>query len=343
MWFRLMGPDVSGYAKAHWRMLMGTLMLLPLAVHDYRSADAALRAKILRDCWVAAPIGVIFGSHFVAVALSTNTTSYTHMLLTVNTASQFFSLGIFLRFLAYLGANAAGLTSLVNTPALMVEDESTGSADAAPSPSSLPPETSLPFLHPTLSRPLSALEFIGAAIAFSGLVLLVAGESGKVAVASVAADNVPTVEGDLVGLLSSMFFAVYLFASKNSGSTPLYLYMFLLHASAAVATAVGAIALGTPAHMLVGWTAGGMRLCAAIGSGLIPSIVGHTICNYLLMSGRLPPSTVLVVQQNQPITGIILGYIFGLAGAPSLISLLSFPVVMAGCFCTLLGSFRKTP
>ena len=309
-WFRLMGPSASGLTKAFWRMSLTAVLQAPLALLlEGRSgcgSSSAFAAWCRMALFTAAPVGAAMGLHFAAVASATTSTSFLHVMATVNLAPLFFFAFSLLRHAASRAPPAAR---------------------ACPA-----------FLHPTRAPAPHALEGAGAVMAFGGVVALVSLDRGA---SVVAADLPASPGGDAVGLAASLFMALYLAGASRRGSTRLISWMLPLHASAAVVTGVLSLAAGGsfdagPNGLFRIWLMGD-EMSAALGAALVPSMVCHSLANWLAVESRLTPFLVSVFLTLQPLTGNVFAWLIGLQGLPSSVGYACAPLIVAGTVLATVG------
>ena len=309
-WFKIMGLGSSPITKAFWRMIWTSLVQCPLAAlemryHGWGREQLVQWARVLP--FAALPFGAAMGLHFVCVSGCVASTSFAHAMVLINTAPLFFTA-------FYLARH--GLSRVLAQQAAQ-----------------------LPFLHPSRSPPPSPLEVAGALLAFLGVCALVSLDS--------ASGDLPvTPAGDVLGLLASLFMAIYLCGGAYRGAMPLFCWMFPLHASAALVT--GALALLAGATVDAGpnglFGAWGSSSSAAgtLGAVLVPSMGSHSLINYLTPAHRLGPFVTSMFLNVQPLVGNVFGWAMGLQGAPSLMSFVCAPVIVAGTVLATLGK-NKMP
>ena len=313
-WFRLMGPGPSGVTKAFYRMLLTALLQGPLALFlEGRSCDRPrARAWARKAARVMCPVGAAMGLHFACVATSITSTSFIHSMAFVNTSPLFFCALVALRCTVSRARRRGA-----------------GGAENG-------------FFHPSRSPAPHGLEVLGAALAFGGVVALSVLDAG----AATGAGDVPvTAGGDAAGLFASFFMALYLMGSTRRGDTKLVSWMFPLHAAAAVATGLLAVAGGAtvdagPAGLFALFASERVFL-ATLGSVALPSFVCHSLANWLASGGRLSPFLVSILLCMQPLTGNLFGYVMGLQGVPSAVGLACAPLVVAGCVLATVGMQRQ--
>jgi len=320
--FRLMGPGPSGVTKSFYRMFLTSLVQAPLALAlEGRACDARrLRAWARQAATVAAPVGAAMGLHFACVATSITSTSFLHSIAFVNTSPLFFC--------ALVAARCAAAAAVA------------GAAWGAPAGAAAAGGGG--FFDPLRSPPPHALEVLGAALAFSGVAALATLDGA----AAVGAGDLPaSASGDVAGLFASLFMALYLMGSTRRGDTKLFSWMLPLHASAAAVTGLLAVAGGATfdggANGLLRCFFDARVFLATLGSVALPSLVCHTLANWLASGGRLSPFLVSIFLCLQPLTGNAFGYLMGLQGVPSAVGLACAPLVVAGGVLATVGAQRQ--
>ena len=342
-WFKVMGPLPHPLVKTFWRMFNSFLVQLPLAAAEaWRGQWSAgrlrafLAAQPLRDF----PVGALMCLHFVCVSSAVGATSFAHAMVCINTAPIFFTL-------AFAARHA--LSRLLSTGAVQLEEAAPAPQQAqqapAPSTAAAAAAPSLPFLHPVRSPLPSSMEVVGCALAFGGVCALVTLDAA--AAASSAADVPASALGDALGLGASLFMALYLCGGAlRLPDTPLFCWTCLIHLSAAAVAAALALAAGAStgfeANGLLGAWAGGGASAGTAGAVLVPSLVAHSLINFLTPEARLGPFLVSMVMNAQPLTGSAFGWAVGVQGQPSALSLLCAPLVICGMVFTSLGKQGAT-
>ena len=330
-WFKLMGPTIPPLTKAFFRMAGTALVQLPLAALEMRSQrwDAArFRAYLAMLPRVALPVGALMGLHFACVAGAASLTSFAHVMSTVNTAPLFFTAFFLLR-------HAAARALALPTPAAAAPDAAAGALPPPP-----PPPPPLPFLHAARSPLPSLLEVLGAVVAFCGVVALVSLDSGS---SSGGADLPVSAAGDAVGLGASLFMALYLVGGGFRGATPLFSWMLPLHFFAALVVGGLALASGATLSTAAGGLfsnfvpLGGPVMLATLGAVLAPSLVAHSLVNLLTPADALGPFLVSMFLNLQPLTGNVFGWLMGLQGQPTWLSVLCAPLIVAGTVLATMG------
>ena len=353
IWFRLMGDSFNGILKACWRMQCAALLLLPLAIFDVIRMSPTLRRDMMKTALrVGIPVGTVMGAHFSFVGLGTNATSFAHAVVTMNVSPLFFSSFVILRYFASVCASrgVGGFSLLLvtnNNNAVVVAASSTSIGNdkscinndtvvITKSPSPLP----LPFLHPSRSRPLTFLEILGSSLSIIGVMMLVAGDTkGTVRGGGGTTDPAPNLLGDIYGLLASLTMATYLSGGTYRGNAPIYIWMFTLHIVAAIATGLVFLASGGQMSLLFFWLQGGFPLFGTLGAAFFPSLLGHTIVNYLT-AGRLPTFTMSLFLMLQPVTGNLIAWALNIQGFPGPLAVFSIPLVMYGGYIATVGSSK---
>ena len=335
-WFKLMGPQPHPFVKTFWRMFNSFLLQLPLAaleIYRGRWSRGRLRAYLASQTLRALPVGALMSLHFCCVSGAVARTSFAHAMVCINTAPLFFTLAFAARHaLSRLLAAPAAHALLAEAP-----------PGAPPAPAQQPP-LALPFFHPARSQLPSSLEVAGCALAFGGVCALV---SLDAAAASSAADVPASALGDALGLGASLFMALYLCGGAlRLPDTPLFCWTCLIHLSAAAVAAALALAAGAStgfeANGLLGAWAGGGPSAGTAGAVLVPSLVAHSLINFLTPEARLGPFLVSMVMNAQPLTGGVFGWAVGVQGQPSALSLLCAPLVICGMVFTSLGKQGTT-
>jgi len=316
-WFKLMGSDPGPFVKVHWRMTLTALIQAPLAFFQLYNLEREKRKTVLSQLpRLVFPVGVCLSLHFACVVYSVSTTSFAHAIATINTAPLFFTAFFLLRHLASLFSQRYMASGLIGVKG------SGGEALSSPT-----------FLDPSRSPPPSLLEGSGALLAFCGVCALVSLDS--------ASSDLPvTLGGDVVGCMASLFMALYLYGGRRRGDTPLFAWMFPLHVCASAIS--GALALVTGGSVgggdgLLGWTVSQNAFGATLGSAVVPSLVAHSLINFLTTPGILSPFIVAMILNLQPISGNVIAWAVGLQGQPSLLSLCFVPLIVLGLLLSTWG------
>jgi hypothetical protein len=334
-WFKVMGAGPHPLVKTFWRMFNSFLVQLPLAALEaWRAQWSAgrLRAFLAAQPLRAFPVGVLMCLHFVCVSSSVGATSFAHAMVCINTAPLFFTVAFSARH---------ALSRLLSKGEVQLGEDKPHQQQA-PAPPAAP---SLPFLHPARSPLPSSMEVVGCALAFGGVCALVTLDAA--AGASSAADVPASALGDALGLGASLFMALYLCGGAlRLPDTPLFCWTCLIHLSAAAVAAALALAAGAStgfeANGLLGAWAGGGPSAGTAGAVLVPSLVAHSLINFLTPEARLGPFLVSMVMNAQPLTGGVFGWAVGVQGQPSALSLLCAPLVICGMVFTSLGKQGTT-
>ena len=349
VWFRLIG-SYSGVLKASWRLQCASLFLLPLALYNFTRLTPLQRRDALKTMLkVGIPVGSVMGAHFGFVSTSVNLTSFAHAVVCMNVSPLFFSASVALRYIIATATNMVRFQELKTTAVVEASEvlsassaslsSSHHSPSASPSSSTFVEPIFTAFFHTSRSRPLTFLEVFGSGFSLIGVILLVAGESGAGGAGSTGGfDPAPTLLGDISGLLASLTMAVYLTGGAFRGVLPLYVWMFTLHFVAATATGLVFLAGGGSIALLFGWMQGG-PLFGTLGAAFFPSLLGHTIVNYLT-AGRLPAFTVSLFLMMQPVMGNLIAWALDLQGFPGALAIISIPLVMYGGFVATVGSSK---
>jgi drug/metabolite transporter (DMT)-like permease len=141
------------------------------------------------------------------------------------------------------------------------------------------------------------------AYAVVALVLVVAGAGWLFWVKEGRAGVAGALRGDLLCLLSTLLFVVYLFVSRSvtsRGRVPHILYIHILYLGGGLATLPFSLAGGQLARTDPGDVASAL---AIVGLALLPTLVGHTANNFAVRF--LPPLTVSFFTLAEPILATV--------------------------------------
>jgi drug/metabolite transporter (DMT)-like permease len=303
--------EVPPLLRASWRLQLTALLLVPMAVVQWRQCDATVRSRCfeLRTLLLLLASGVSLAGHFGFWVVSLDKTSLTHSLLFV-TAHPL-----------VLVAGAAAAHSLV--PRCLSEPHASRLVAAVRFP--------------------SLLECAGAGlgVAGAGITLLDVGGDDDDDDDN-ANDNPVTAEGDLFALLGAIAIIGYIVIGRILRVwMPLGVYAFpvtfiaaaLLLVCAVIGEADGVAEFGsTPATspsdiILYFW------LLASISG-----IIGHTGLNLCLR--YIAPLLVSVAVTMEPVIGSVIGVAFFGSATPGLFTALGTPVMIAGVVAVIYGGKR---
>jgi len=180
-------------------------------------------------------------------------------------------------------------------------------------------------------------EALGAALGFAGVGVLLGAGAERVGVEAEV-----TLAGDAAALLGAAAIIPYLQGgAKLRAWMPLFVYALPVTACAAAWLAAGSLlseggvaAGGVGPGSLLGFLGSPQRAALALGAAAVSGILGHTLMNYSLR--HLSPLLISVVCLWEPVLGSFLGWLVGVQGPPSGLTLLAAPLLLGGGLCVSL-------
>jgi len=321
LWFALL-PESPPLMKACWRLTLTATLQGAGFFHQSRGLPAAFWARF-RD---AIPhlifIGFSLALHFGSWGWSVDHTSLVHSLLLVWSTPLIIVAWMFARS----GAAAEWVRARMRSGAQQLV-ESGGEGEQPPPP--LPP---------------TAHEALGAVLGFAGVaVLLGAGAERAGAEAEV------TLAGDAAALLGAAAIIPYLQGGAELRAwMPLFVYALPVTGCAAAWLAAGSLLTergasvgGVGPGALLGFLGAPRRAGLALGAAAVSGILGHTLVNFALR--HLPPLLISVACLWEPVLGSVLGWLVGVQGPPSAMTLLAAPLLLGGGLCVTLGARDAEP
>ena len=196
------------------------------------------------------------------------------------------------------------------------------------------------------------LEIIGAIIGFLSVVILLgdAEESTKNNNTDTSTyDAKVSVAGDAMALLGAAAMVIYLgVGGKLRKWMPLFLYAFPVTFSASIVSLLLSISFEPHTYIFLdnndkfgpttffGWLGDGTRFGLTFGAALCSGIMGHTFANYSL--SYINPLIVSVCILAEPLLGSLIGWVTGIQGIPSILTLIAGPLLLLGAFFTTIGA-----
>jgi hypothetical protein len=201
------------------------------------------------------------------------------------------------------------------------------------------------FLHPKNWLLPTSLEMIGTIIGFSSAAaLILAGSSlskdGK------SLERSPSVDGDLVAVAAAVAMGLYLTIGAGLRSwMRIFMYSLTVNVAAAFWTALIAIATegttvtGLTNRSVFGWMAGGNWFWYAFGAASTAGMLGHGAANVAVR--YVTPLFIGVALLVQPVIGAFYGYLAGVQGIPTFITLICGPIIIFGAFIVTVGARKN--
>jgi len=205
-------------------------------------------------------------------------------------------------------------------------------------------------LSGSLASPLlpTAWEVAGCVFAFAGMVLLLVVREAHSSSASSATIRDFSLSGDLCAFAACIALAVYLLIGgrlrKWMGTWTYALPVTTVSAVVALALSL-AIEPGTgivscsPAAF-TGWLCDARLAGLTVAAAVVPGIVGHTLANYAM--AVVHPQVLAVAQLVQPGIAGFNGWLVGVQGTPSAMTLVAAPLILAGILLVV-GGRRDSP
>jgi drug/metabolite transporter (DMT)-like permease len=201
------------------------------------------------------------------------------------------------------------------------------------------------FLHPKNWLLPTSLELIGTIIGFSAAAaLILAGSS--LSKDGTSLERSPSVNGDLVAVAAAMAMGLYLTIGASLRSwMRIFMYSLPVNMAAAFWTAVIAMATegstlsGLTNRSVFGWMAGGNWFWFAFGAAACAGMLGHGAANVAVR--YVTPLFVGVALLVQPVLGSVYGYLAGVQGIPTFVTLICGPIIIFGAFVVTVGARKN--
>ena len=299
---------IASLAIAAWRMVLASLVLLPMALATRRREIRGLSPRSLLFAVVA---GLFLAAHFTAWITSLEYTSVASSAALVTTNPVWVGLATVLLFRERLpGLTIAGIAVSLLGCLLIIW------VDAA--------------AEPTVAGLAGAAA--GATGASTATAATTAAGAAGAAGAAAAAGRQPML-GNSLALAGAVCISAYLLTGRRiAASFSLLAYVTLVYGAAAVMLMLAAVAAGVELwrYPATGWA-------ALAGLALVPQLIGHTAFNWSLR--RLSPTFVALSILGEPVGSAILASLL-FTEIPSALQLAAFATLLAGIAIAALGEHR---
>jgi len=335
LWFKAQTGTLP-VAKASWRLQATLLAMIPAMSIELYHLDHERFTKWKEATFRFGLItGIVLGVHYAFVAISVQSTSLPHAILSCNCPPLFLVFADILRYsvskFLYRNNPAEGFNSLD------LERNNEGKISASWWTNGLEgtyifenkvmvdeSTKQLPFFHPQRSKPPSLLILLGTFVSFAGISILVVETTS-----SSGSTQEATILGDLSGLAGScmmaLYFALGAFARKEL-QISLFCWLAPVNFMAAIVTTLYAIFVESADVLL--WLKDGPTFLKAVGGGFLAGTLGHGLANFVMTI--LSPLVVSVAFLIQPFFAVLFGYLTNLGSAPTLLTLFAAPLLIGG-------------
>ncbi|RHY25589.1 hypothetical protein DYB32_008216 [Aphanomyces invadans] len=195
---------------------------------------------------------------------------------------------------------------------------------------------------PPVAQPPTWMETMGAAVGFSGVVVLLASTSDE----SAQTHHV-TLAGNVSSLVGALVIIVYLEGGAACRQwMPLFIYslsvtgfgaMYLAIASLVLEPSTSVLGLGPAA--LFGFFGNWQLFGLAFGAAFVAGFFGHACLNSVVV--HVSPLLLAVSGLWEPLLGSYMGYLAGVQDEPDFMTLVAAPLLLGGALLVTLGGRKE--